>query len=182
MMSINAVLLSNLLFYFYPELKGSYRMKTYKKPLFTLVHSNDAIPEHKTLAYLDPTLNDYTDHIDEIIGLRIKELKLHHSEYREYHDDKQNNKSGFSFIFQEIFESEHHKKQIGMLKDEILIAKESNRVKKLLNDRLKEFAKFYPEIQFNLNNVQSLPTRFKDYLFAPPLVLTEDNTIMLWDD
>jgi len=52
----------------------------------------------------------------------------------------------------------------------------------LLNDRLKEFAKFYPEIQFNLNNVQSLPTRFKDYLFAPPLVLTEDNTIMLWDD
>ena len=125
-MSINTVLLSNLLFYFYPELKGSYRMKTYKKPLFTLVHSNDAIPEHKTLAYLDPTLNDYTDHIDEIINLRIKELKLHHSEYREYHDDKQNNKSGFSFIFQEIFESEHHKKQIGMLKDEILIAKESN--------------------------------------------------------
>jgi len=60
-------------------------MKTYKKPLFTLVHSNDAIPEHKTLAYLDSTLNDYTDHIDEIIGLRIKELKLHHSEYREHH-------------------------------------------------------------------------------------------------
>ena len=181
MMSINAVLLSNLLFYFYPELKGSYRMKTYKKPLFTLVHCNDAIPEHKTLAYLDSTLNDYTDHIDEIIGLRIKELKLHHSEYREHHNDT-NNKSGFSFIFPEIFESEHHKKQIGMLKEEMLIAKESNKVMGLLNDRLKEFAKFYPEVQLNLNNVQLLPTKFKEYLFAPPLVLTEDNAIMLWDD
>ncbi len=156
-------------------------MKTYKKPLFTLVHCNDAIPEHKTLAYLDSTLNDYTDHIDEIIGLRIKELKLHHSEYREHHNDT-NNKSGFSFIFPEIFESEHHKKQIGMLKEEMLIAKESNKVMGLLNDRLKEFAKFYPEVQLNLNNVQLLPTKFKEYLFAPPLVLTEDNAIMLWDD
>ena len=156
-------------------------MKTYKKPLFTLVHSNDAIPEHKTLAYLDSTLNDYTDHIDEIICLRIKELKLHHSEYSEHHNDT-NKKSGFSFIFPEIFESEHHKKQIGMLKEEMLIAKESNKVMELLSDRLKEFAKFYPEIQLNLNNVQLLPTKFKEYLFAPPLVLTEDNAIMLWDD
>jgi hypothetical protein len=158
-------------------------MKTYKKPLFTLVHNNDEIPEHKTLAYLDSTLNDYTDHIDEIIELRIKELKLHHSEYREHHNDNYaNNKSGFSFVFPEVFESEHHKKQIGRLKEDLLIAKESNKVMELLNRRLKKFAKFYPEIQFNLNDVQLLPTKFREYLFAHPLVLTEDNAIMLWDD
>ncbi|MWP63214.1 hypothetical protein [Gilliamella sp. Pas-s25] len=158
-------------------------MKTYKKPLFTLVHSNAAIPEHRTLAYLDPTLNYYTDHIDEIIALRVKELKLHHSEYREYHDmHKGNNKGGFSFIFHEIFESEHHKKQIGMLKDEIAIAKESDKVKELLNTRIKAIANIYPELQFNFNDMQVLPTKVKEYLFAPPLILTEDNAIMLWDD
>lgn len=158
-------------------------MKTQKKPLFTLVHSNDAIPEHKTLAYLDPTLNYYTDHIDEIIGLRIKELKLRHSEYKEYHDsNSSNNSGGFSFIFREIFESEHHAKQIGMLKDEIAIENESNKVKQLLNTRLKELAKAYPELQLNLNDVDVIPSKIKEYLFAPPLILTEDNAIMLWDD
>lgn len=157
-------------------------MNTYKKPLFTLVHSNDAIPEHRTLAYLDPTLNYYTDHVDEIIALRVKELKLHHSEYREYHDINKANKKGFSFIFSEIFESEHHKKQISMLKDDIAIAKESNKVKELLNSRIKEIANVYPELQFNFNDMQVLPTRVKEHLFAPPLILTEDNAIMLWDD
>ncbi|NUF26606.1 hypothetical protein GA0061081_10375 [Gilliamella bombicola] len=157
-------------------------MKTYKKPLFTLVHSNDSIPEHRTLAYLDPTLNYYTDHIDEIIALRVKELKLHHSEYREYHDGNRVNKGEFSFVFHEIFESEHHKKQIGMLKDDLAIAKESNKIKELLNTRIKEIANVYPELQFNFNDMQFLPTKVKEYLFAPPLILTEDNAIMLWDD
>ncbi|OCG57053.1 MULTISPECIES: hypothetical protein [unclassified Gilliamella] len=157
-------------------------MKTFKKPLFTLVHSNDAIPEHRTLAYLDPTLNYYTDHIDEIIALRVKELKLHHSEYREYHDSNRINKGGFSFIFNEIFESEHHKKQISMLKDEIAIAKESNKIKELLDTRIKKIANAYPELQFNFNDMQALPAKVKEYLFAPPLILTDDNAIMLWDD
>ncbi|MCO6538232.1 MULTISPECIES: hypothetical protein [Gilliamella] len=158
-------------------------MKILKKPLFTLVHSNSAIPEHRTLAYLDPTLNYYTDHIDEIIALRVKELKLHHPEYRECPNcDRTNNKKGFSFVFHEIFESEHHKKQIGMLKDEIAITKESNKIKELLDSRIKEIANVYPELQFNFNDMQVLPAKVKEYLFAPPLILTEDHAIMLWDD
>ncbi|MCO6545019.1 MAG: hypothetical protein J6564_04190, partial [Gilliamella sp.] len=95
---------------------------------------------------------------------------------------KSNNKRGFSFVFHEIFESEHHQKQIGMLKEEIAITNESNKIKGLLKKRIKEIANLYPELQLNFNDMRILPTKIKKYLFAPPLILTEDNAIMLWDD
>ena len=159
-------------------------MKTHKKPLFTLVQSSESIPETNTLSFLDSKLN-YPDSINEIIALRIKELKLHHGEYKDkefnckHHNDS--NKE-FSFIFGENFESEHHKKQIGILKDELALAKESNKVKQLLSSRLKQMAKIYPCVEIDLNNINVIPTKIKEHLFAPPLILTDDNAIMLWDD
>lgn len=159
-------------------------MKTHKKPLFTLVQSSESIPETNTLSFLDSKLS-YPDSINKIIGLRIKELKLHHSEYKDkeynYKHQLEKNKE-FRFIFGETFESEHHKKQIGILKDELALAKESNKVKQLLGSRLKQMAKIYPCVEIDLNNIKVIPTKIKEHLFAPPLILTEDNAIMLWDD
>ncbi|KFA59397.1 hypothetical protein A9G34_01760 [Gilliamella sp. Choc4-2] len=159
-------------------------MKTHKKPLFTLVQRSESVAKQKTLSYLETKL-DYPDRIDDIIALRIKELKLHHTEYKEKEYNEKNtfrNNKEFSFIFGEVFESEHHEKQIGMLKDDIALAKESNKVKKLLGTRLKEMAKIYPDVKLDLNDVNVMPTKIKEHLFAPPLILTEDNAIMLWDD
>lgn len=159
-------------------------MATYKKPLFTLVPSNDAIVKQKSLSYWDKEL-ELSDHTNEIFDLRIKKLKLHHSQYTEKEYTKNhsmNNNRGFSFIFHEIFESEHHEKQIGMLKDDIAVDKESNKIRELLGTRLKEITQVYPDLKLDLNDFSTLPTKIKDHLFAPPLILVEGNSIMLWDD
>lgn len=158
-------------------------MVTYKKPLFTLIPSNEAVLKQK-LSYWDEEL-DLSDPANEVFALRIKKLKLHHSEYteKEYTENHSvNTNREFSFIFNEIFESEHHAKQIRMLKDEIALDKESNKIKILLGNRLKEITQTHPELEVDLNDFSKLPTKVKDHLFAPPLVLVEDNAIMLWDD
>ncbi|KES14518.1 hypothetical protein GASC598I20_001710, partial [Gilliamella apicola SCGC AB-598-I20] len=54
-----------------------------------------------------------------------------------------------------------------MLKDEIAITKESNKIKELLDTRIKEIANVYPELQFNFNDMQVLPAKVKEYIFAP---------------
>jgi len=45
-----------------------------------------------------------------------------------------------------------------------------------------EMAKIYPCVEIDLNNINVIPTKIKEHLFAPPLILTDDNAIMLWDD
>ncbi|OCG03194.1 hypothetical protein [Gilliamella sp. wkB112] len=156
-------------------------MATYKKPLFTLIPGNKSLLSQKTLNQWDANSNNPIQ-ADEVFALRIKKHKLHHATYteKEYTNETNDNRE-FRFIFNEIFESEHHAKQIGMLKDEIALDEESNKIKKLLANRLKEIIELYPKLKFDLHDCCLLPKKIKDYLFAPPLVLTADNSIMLWD-
>ena len=159
-------------------------MKTHKKPLFTLVQSDKLLPQKNTLSDLDSKLN-YPENINKIIALPVKEVKLHHGEYKdnEYNSKaKIENNREMRFIFPEMFESEHHKRQISLLKEELAFAKESNKVKELLSMRLKQMAKIYPHVQLDLNDITVMPNKIKKYLFAPPLILTQDNAIMLWED
>ncbi|OCG07714.1 hypothetical protein A9G13_05740 [Gilliamella sp. wkB178] len=158
-------------------------MTIHKKPLFTLIPSNEAILSQKTLNQWDANSNNQ-NLADEVFALRIKKHKLHHTTYteKEYTNEATTNNREFRFIFNEIFESEHHAKQIRMLKDEIALDEESNKIKELLANRLKEIIQIYPKLKFDLHNCCLLPKKIKDYLFAPPLILTADNSIMLWDD
>lgn len=159
-------------------------MTIHKKPLFILIPSNEAILSQKTLDQWDVG-TDNSNYADEFFALRIKKHKLHHATYTENEytgDHAINNNREFRFIFHEVFESEHHAKQVRMLKDEIALDKESNKIKKILGNRLKEIIEIHPKLKFDLNDCSLLPKKIKDHLFAPPLILTEDNSIMLWDD
>ncbi|MWP63019.1 hypothetical protein GQ593_11795 [Gilliamella sp. Pas-s25] len=58
----------------------------------------------------------------------------------------------------------------------------AKQINQILDERLKNISKTYPNLVIDFNDFDALPNEIKEYLFSPPLVLTEDNAIMFWND
>ena len=151
-------------------------MTSNKKPLFTLASFNESIPEKKQLTDKDSVL-DYPDQKDEIIALRFEALKQRHSKYQKYVlEDVFKDIDAFQFIYREAF----NEPDLETLKNQQDL--ECERINQILSSRIAELSQSNPDLKLDLNDLNALPNTIKEYLFSPPLILTQDNAIMLWDD
>lgn len=155
-------------------------MSLHKKPNFKVVYSSED-NQSQRLTYKDSYL-DHPDHVTQIIELRVAEFKRRHPEY----DDtdiatRVTDIPGlFEFLYHEVFTPEYEQRQRESILSEM--DNEQKMINHLFSTRLQEITERYPDIEYSLDDLSSLPEQIREHLFAPPLMLTEDNCIMLFND
>lgn len=157
-------------------------MDSDKKSRFKVINGGLSQKKSPSLDQNDKLTHQIEDNKHKLIEQRIEELKRIRPELQNIDLSQSENIDfdAFQFIWREIFDPEYQKQQQNNINQERFI--EEKTITEILNTRLEQLKSAYPNINFHSQNFLHLPEIIKVQLFAPPLLLLDDGSLMLFND